>query len=164
MNKLKNRRAHAIVPRSLLAYASLGLAAGALPMAAIGCDDDTNSPSIGIRPAMFDGGESSTIGVYTETAFDSSSDSSSDIGTIGIRPAMDFDAGESSTVGIVVTSEFASESASSGSSDTSGVDDAGTIGIRPAMDFDAGNDQTLDAGSVGIEPAMHFERRPENEP
>jgi hypothetical protein len=151
------RRTHAIVPRSLLAYASVGLGMGAIPFSA-GCGEVFGSPSIGVEPAMVEAGSSETgsseagtsdvsVGILPDVSVGirpaMQCDAGSDVGTIGIRPAMEFDAGSDvSSIGIAPAMEFDSGS------------DVGSVGIAPAMDFDAG-DQAADASKsedAGVAP------------
>jgi hypothetical protein len=98
----QRRRVHAIVPRSLLAYAGVGLGLGVVPfsIASVGCDGST---SIGIAPAVYDSGpegseeggdaDAMSIGIRPAMDFDADTDGGDpDVMSIGIRPAMDFDA------------------------------------------------------------------------
>ena len=79
---LSRKRIHAIVPRTLLAYAGVGLGMGVVPLATVGCD--SGDTTIGIIPAMdidADIRDGATSDALPETS-------------VGIRPAMDVDGGD----------------------------------------------------------------------
>jgi hypothetical protein len=83
---LRRKRVHSIVPRSLLAYAGVGLGLGVVPLSTVACDSGPDV-SVGIRPAMDIDGDISD---------DGSSDALPET-SIGIRPAMGLDGGSDAT-------------------------------------------------------------------
>jgi hypothetical protein len=73
-NEPLRRRAHAIVPRSLLAYASIGIGMGVIPVSVSTISVGCGPPSPGVEPAIVD--------------VDTGADASTSDVSIGIDPAM----------------------------------------------------------------------------
>jgi hypothetical protein len=104
-NNPRRPRAHAIVPRSLLAYARIGIGVGVVPFCVSGVVGCTGSPSVGIEPAMDlgSGDDASTsdvsVGILPDTSSFADADASAPHVSIGIDPAMQFEAGAADEAG-----------------------------------------------------------------